>query len=148
VATKAQLTGMTGVFLTAAELSQRGFVVSLTSRGAAGADLLITDLGMQTAWSVQVKTNSKHARFWLVGEHALRLVSPTHAYVFVNIMAGGKRPVFLVATSAHVAASVVEKTAKSGTKWWEFPIEARMTPGEEGWEEVFGSGLGGPSMAP
>lgn len=140
MATKGQLTGMTGVFLVAAELSQRGFGVSLTSRGAAGADLLITDLGMQTAWSVQVKTNSKHARFWLVGEHALKLLSPTHAYVFVNILGNGKRPVFLVATSAHVAASVVEKTARSGTKWWEFPIEARMTSGEEGWEEVFGRG--------
>jgi hypothetical protein len=73
---------------------------------------------MQTAWSGQVKTNSKHARFWLVGEHALRLVSPTHACVFVNIMGNGKRPVFLMATSSHVAANVVTKVSTKGSPWW------------------------------
>jgi hypothetical protein len=34
---------MQGVFLTAAELTHRGFVVSLTARNAFGADLLVTD---------------------------------------------------------------------------------------------------------
>jgi hypothetical protein len=37
-----QLTGMTGVYLAAAELSRLGFVVSPTSRSARGADLLVT----------------------------------------------------------------------------------------------------------
>ena len=43
VGKKAIITGMIGVYLTAAELSKRGFIVSPTSRGAEGADLLVTD---------------------------------------------------------------------------------------------------------
>jgi len=43
MATKAQSTGMHGVFLVAAELAKRGYVVSTTSRNAMGADLLVTD---------------------------------------------------------------------------------------------------------
>ena len=53
-----QLTGMTGVYLAAAELSHRGFIVSPTSRSARGADLLVSDQDCQKAWSVQVKTNA------------------------------------------------------------------------------------------
>ena len=37
------ITGMRGVYLVAAELSKRGFIASPTSRGAQGADLLVTD---------------------------------------------------------------------------------------------------------
>jgi hypothetical protein len=37
------MTGMQGVHLVAVELTRRGFVASPTSRGAFGADLLVTD---------------------------------------------------------------------------------------------------------
>lgn len=40
MASKGQMTGMLGVYLVAAELSRLGFIVSPTSRSAAGADLL------------------------------------------------------------------------------------------------------------
>lgn len=43
MASSGQMTGMLGVYLVAAELSRRNFVVSPTSRSAAGADLLATD---------------------------------------------------------------------------------------------------------
>ena len=42
MATKGQMTGMLGVYLTAVELVKRGFIVSPTSRSAMGADLLVT----------------------------------------------------------------------------------------------------------
>jgi hypothetical protein len=61
MATKGQMTGMLGVYLVAAELSRLGFIVSPTSRSAAGADLLVTDQECQKAWSVQVKTNKNIA---------------------------------------------------------------------------------------
>jgi len=38
LASKGQMTGMLGVYLVAAELSKRGFIVSPTSRSAAGAE--------------------------------------------------------------------------------------------------------------
>ena len=67
MASKGQLTGMRGVFLVAAELSKRGFIVSPTSRSALGADILTTDQSCCKTFSVQVKTNAKNASFWLIG---------------------------------------------------------------------------------
>ena len=58
MASKARMTGMLGVYLTAVELVKRGFIVSPTSRSAMRADLLVTDQLCQRAWSVQVKTNA------------------------------------------------------------------------------------------
>jgi hypothetical protein len=87
VASKRQphMTGMLGVYLVAAELSRLGFIVSPTSRSAAGADLLVTDQRCQKAWSVQVKTNRKAINYWLVGERARHIKSDSHVYVFVNL---------------------------------------------------------------
>src|SRR5208283_4705551 len=92
---KGQLTGMLGVYLTAAELTNRGFIVSPISRSAAGADLLVTDQGCQKTFSVQVKTQRRAANFWLVGSQAREISSPTHIYVFVNLR-GDSRPDYLV----------------------------------------------------
>jgi hypothetical protein len=80
---KGQLTGMTGVYLVAAELSWRGFIASPTSRAARGADILVTDQSCSRSYSVQVKANSKPAPFWLVGRHVP--VCDTHVYVLVNL---------------------------------------------------------------
>ena len=85
MASKGQLTGMRGVFLVAAELSKRGFIVSPTSRSALGADILATDQNCCRAFSVQVKTNAKNASFWLIGAKAQTAVSKTHIYVLVNL---------------------------------------------------------------
>ena len=48
--------GVLGVRLAAAELIRRGCTVAPTSPGAFGADLLVTDVMCQKAWSIQVKT--------------------------------------------------------------------------------------------
>ena len=79
-----QITGMRGVYLVAAELSKRGFIVSPTSRGAQGADLLVTDQMCHRAFTVQVKTDSKGA-FFLVGNKAKEVVSGSHIYILVRI---------------------------------------------------------------
>lgn len=82
MAKKAIITGMIGVYLTAAELSKRGFIVSPTSRGAEGADLLVTDQECQYVYTVQVKTD-RGGTFWLLGNNEVK-VSRTHMYVFVR----------------------------------------------------------------
>jgi hypothetical protein len=141
MASKGQMTGMLGVYLVAAELSRLGFIVSPTSRSAAGADLLVTDQECQKAWSVQVKTNKKPANFWLLGAHAAELKSDSHAYVFVNIRAD-KRPEYIVAASAHVAAKVTVSTSKKGSVFYSFLRKDRPCEGE-GWEL-----LGDPHVGP
>lgn len=90
MASKGQMTGMRGVYLVAAELSKRGFIVSPTSRSALGADLLVTDQLCKSTYSVQVKTNAKNASFWLIGAKAKANVSTTHIYVLVNIRDSAK----------------------------------------------------------
>lgn len=85
MASKGQMTGMRGVYLVAAELARRGFIVSPTSRSAIGADLLVTDQKCKRAYSVQVKTNGRTFNFWLIGKNAQETVSETHIYVLVNL---------------------------------------------------------------
>jgi hypothetical protein len=112
MASKGQMTGMLGVYLTAAELVKRGFIVSPTSRSAKGADLLVTDQRCQNAWSVQVKANASNASFWLAGRSARDLKSKTHIYVFVSIPKN-KAPRFFVVPSRTVA-----KKVPGGRKSW------------------------------
>ena len=130
--------GMQGVFLTAAELTHRGFVVSLTSRNAFGADLLVTDNQCQRTWSVQVKTNkSTSANFWLVNAHSKKIKCDSHIYVFVGLN-GDQRPYFLVVPSSVVAANVEEQKTKSGT-WYSFSRNTKGIPKDEGWKAAFGN---------
>jgi hypothetical protein len=140
---KGQLTGMLGVYLVAAELSKHGFIVSPTSRSAAGADLLVTDQACQKAWSVQVKTNSNRVNFWLMGVHAKRLKSDSHVYVFVN-NARGQKPEFLVVRSKYVAEKI-DHQVNTNSEWHSFRIADRPTEGE-GWE-IFGDPNPNPDIA-
>lgn len=91
MASKGQMTGMRGVYLVAAELTKRGFIVSPTSRSALGADLLVTDQRCKRAYSVQVKTNARTFNFWLIGKKAKDTISDSHIYVLVNIRSNAKR---------------------------------------------------------
>lgn len=137
MASSGQMTGMLGVYLVAAELSRRNFIVSPTSRSAAGADLLVTDQACTKAWSVQVKTNKKPSNTWLVGAHANELKSDSHVYVFVNLnKTDDERPEYLVTASEVVARNVQEKTRTTGSRWYWFDKKNRQTTGE-GWE-IFG----------
>lgn len=136
MAAKRQMTGMLGVYLVAAELSRLQFIVSPTSRSAAGADLLVTDQACQKAWSVQVKTNMKPANFWLLGKHASSIKSDSHMYVFVNVGKKSDRPEYLVVPSAHVAKNMKVQKAKTGSVWYVFFRADRSADGE-GWE-LFG----------
>jgi hypothetical protein len=98
-----QLTGMRGVYLVAAEMSGRGFIASPTSRSARGADILCTDSECKGAFSVQVKTKSTRASYWLLSRDYRRFVSDSHIYVFVSIKEGGVPTEFFIVPSTVVA---------------------------------------------
>jgi hypothetical protein len=136
MASKNQMTGMLGVYLVAAELTQRGFIVSPTSRSAKGADLLVTDQECNRAWSVQVKTQRNAASFWLLSKDAKRFKSTTHAYVFVNLR-GEQRPDYLVVKSALVAKHMRIRHRKTGSTWYLFFRRSVRKKKSEGWE-LFG----------
>lgn len=137
MASNGMMAGMQGVFLVAAELSRRGYIVSTTSRSAIGADLLVTDQRCQKAWSVQVKTNSKRAGFWLTGKKAKTTASPSHVYVFVNLC-GGKAPTeFAVVPSAEVAKRTDYVRRSTGSEWYSYSHQFKPNETSVGWE-VFG----------
>ncbi len=106
MASKQQQSGMQGVYLVAAELVARGFIVSVTSRGAAGADLLVTTDTCAHAWSVQVKATIKptvgsHGNYWLLNREAKDLRARSHVYVFISLRRDGAQ--FYVVPSRVVA---------------------------------------------
>ena len=113
---KGQLTGMQGVYLVAAELSKRGLVVSTTSRGARGADLLATDPDCRKALSVQVKTNARSFGFFLVGQHAAGIRSDSHIFVLVNLRP--KEIEYFIIPSLKLSDLVRTTKAKTGSQWW------------------------------
>lgn len=90
------ISGMRGVYLVAAELSRLGFIVSATSRGAVGADLIVTDELCKHTYSLQVKTNMRSFSFWLLSKKSQEIVSPSHIYVLVNIRPNGQNEYFIV----------------------------------------------------
>jgi hypothetical protein len=114
---KKQHTGMRSVYLVAAELEGRRWTVSLTSRNAAGADLLVTDESCSRAYSIQVKSNAGHANFWLVGANAKRLSCRTHIYVFVNGAKGTDQEYYVVPS-----AVVKRRTTGERGGWFAFPM--------------------------
>jgi hypothetical protein len=118
MASKGQQTGMRGVFLVAAELSARGFVVSTTSRNAMGADLLVTDRGCSNVYSVQVKTNAKPSSFWLVGPPDKVPQSVSHVYVFVNLRGTPDHEYFVV--PASFVAQHTRVSRRSASTWYGF----------------------------
>ncbi len=122
MAGKQQLTGMRGVYLVAAELCKRGFVVAPTSRSAVGADLLVTDQLCRRAYSVQVKTNARIFGFWLLGAKAKTLVSSTYVYVLVNLRKGGEQVEYFVVPSKVIAKKMYENKTEKGT-WRSFGYE-------------------------
>ena len=110
---KGQLTGMRGVYLVAAQLCQRGFIASPTSRSAQGADLLVTTPDCSRSYAVQVKTNATTFKFWLVSEKNMSMQSKTFVYAFVNIKRDNTE-FYLV--PSHVVASNIDVAPRSETR--------------------------------
>jgi hypothetical protein len=114
------MTGMLGVYVAAAELVRLGFIVSVTSRSARGADLLVTDRGCIKTWSVQVKTNSSTSKWWALNPHAKQMRSSTHVYIFVSIPKNREyQPKFYVVPSRIVAATF-KKFERPNSTWFAY----------------------------
>jgi len=119
-AKKGFITGMTGVYLVAAELSKQGIIATITSRNAPGVDIIASTPNLKRVFSIQVKTNSKNASFWLLNEHAKETYSPNFVYVFVNLRDGGAD--FYIVPSKKVSRAMYVGKAKTGKKqvWYSY----------------------------
>ena len=113
---------MRGVYLVAAELSKHGFIASPTSRGARAADILATDAECKRAFSVQVKTKSTRASYWLLNRDDKRFVSDSHIYVFVSIKEEGVAAEFFIIPSKVVAKKAYAERFGQNI-WYSFTVQ-------------------------
>jgi hypothetical protein len=102
------LTGIAGAYFVAAELSQRGYIATVTSRNTEGIDVLASALDGSKTVSIQVKTSAAHvrARFsrsWILAKKHEDIFSANLFYVFVDLQEGNQKPDFYVVTSKTVA---------------------------------------------
>ena len=114
------MTGMLGTYLAAAELTHKGLIVSITSRNARGADLLVTDPAYKRTWSIQVKTNSRPTTFWLLNKDYKELVSPTHIYIFINLRSNNRPDYYVVPSRVVAKRGTTTPERRGGSIWYSF----------------------------
>ena len=115
------LTGVSGEYFAAAELSRRGYVASITLRNTKGIDIIATNEEGTKTINIQVKTSGIKTRGWILNKKAEEMDDKNMFYIFVQLTTLDKRPNFHIIPSADVA-----HTVKTGHKQW------LKTPGRGG----------------
>src|SRR5438132_9120599 len=64
------LSGVAGEYFVAAELSRRGYIASLTLRNTRGIDILASNPDATKSVGIQVKTNQRPTRVWILNKKA------------------------------------------------------------------------------
>ena len=118
--TSSILSGVSGEYFVAAELSRQGYIASITLRNTKGIDILASNADASKSASIQVKTNRGSKKGWLLNKKAEDYFDDNLFYVFVNLN-DGQPPNFHVVPSKVVAATV-----KKGHARW------LATPGRNG----------------
>jgi len=110
-------TGMTGVYYTAAELSTRNYIATITSRNAATIDILAATSDGKVSFGIQVKTNGERGTqsYWLLSDRTKRDVSSNLFYIFVNLRRNS-RPDFYIVRSKDVSKRM--RSEKHGNSIW------------------------------
>lgn len=101
VKSKNILTGVSGEYFVAAELSRRGYIASITLRNTRGIDILCSNSDTSKHVSIQVKTSKTCGNSWILDKKSEEFFSPNHFYVFVSLNL--KNPKFFVVPSKVVA---------------------------------------------
>ena len=96
--------GLTGTYFVAAELSQLGYIATVTSRNTRGIDLLASNREGTKTVSIQVKTSRAEnvSRKWHISKKQENLHSDQLFYVFVDLKQNQK-PDFYIVPSKEVA---------------------------------------------
>jgi hypothetical protein len=110
------LTGVSGEYFVAAELSRRGYVASLTLRNTRGIDVLASNADATRSVAIQVKTCSSDRPGWILNKKAEADLADNLFYVFVCLPETGF-PEFYIVPRSDVAKHVKE----SHRKWLSTP---------------------------
>ena len=106
------LTGISGEYYVAAELSRLGYIASITLRNTRGIDILCSNADASKHVAIQVKTTHKSRNSWMLDKKSEEFYSPKHFYVFV-LLNDKEHPKFFIVQSKIVANHI-----KSGHKKW------------------------------
>lgn len=111
------LSGVSGEYFVAGELSRLGYIASITLRNTRGIDILVSNASATRQIGIQVKTRQGSRPEWVLSEKAEAFYADNLFYVFVNLKNWDERPAFYVVPS-KVVAVYVERTHR---EWLESP---------------------------
>ncbi len=97
------LSGVSGEYFVAAELSRRGCIASITLRNSRGVDILATTEDASHSVAIQVKTNQAGTKDWILHAKAEAEFAEKLFYVFVNLNGINGTPEYHVVPSGTVA---------------------------------------------
>lgn len=97
------LAGVSGEYFVAAELSRRGYIASITLRNTKGVDILCSNTDVTRQFGVQVKTNRRSNREWILNSKSEEYFADNLFYIFVNLHGTKKAPDYFIVPSAEVA---------------------------------------------
>jgi hypothetical protein len=115
------LSGVSGEYFVAGELSRLGYIASITLRNTKGIDILVSDSGATRQIGIQVKTNQGSKPEWVLNEKAENFYADNLFYVFVNLKSQEEQPDFYI-----VPSKIVATYTKSSHQEW------LKTPGKKG----------------
>ncbi len=107
------LTGISGEYFVAAELSRRGFMASITLRNNDSIDIHASKLSNNKIFAIQVKTNQSGKAAWILNGKAELNPKDNFFYIFVSLKGESERPDYFIVPSKKVA-----ETVKSGHAIW------------------------------
>ena len=106
------LSGISGEYFVAAELSRLGYIASITLRNSAGIDIMASNASATKTAAIQVKTNQSNKKSWLLRDKAETFISENHFYIFVNLATEVGSPEYHIVPSEIVAEYITVGHAK------------------------------------
>ena len=110
------LVGIAGEYFIRAELSRRGYVASITLRNTRGIDILASNADATKSVGIQVKTNQRRGKKWILNEKIEKDIATNLFFVFVRLN-------FLDAPEYHIVprADVVKYVSEAHKQWLSKP---------------------------
>jgi hypothetical protein len=115
------LSGVAGEYFVAAELSRRGFIASITLKNTRGIDIIASNEAGTKTISIQVKTNQRLRKAWVLSSKGEEFHAKNLYYILVNMIGLDQLPQFYI-----VPSKVVAKSIRDGHALW------LKTPGKKG----------------
>lgn len=106
------ISGTSGEYFVAGELSKKGYIALLTTRNTTGIDIIVTNPTTYKSTNIQVKTTRRNPP-WLLSKKDEKSHGNKLFYVFVNMM-DSKQEYYIVPSNV-----VANRIKKHHQKWLE-----------------------------